>query len=227
MAQVYTADDGTEVEVLNRDGDPSNMHRVNLFLGFLGEGPDMDVFRLLGAGYFHPQLGSVSVSAGFNSVAADLNVFAFRRYKEGVVRNSLTSDMEKVYVAKLPLTKQTNVAPHLAANFFKDPYTQYFQVCPGISIVRNKQLQVETDIRKSRGEQMFRINLDAVLTRSTGNPEELKYTYNNVGVRTYVDGRLGGWSGKGLLSFNYMLGVYYDLNYFQLMAGAGLGINLK
>lgn len=226
-SQVYTAEDGTEIEVLEIDGNPGNMHRLNLFLGILMEGPEMDVSRFVRVGCFLPEIGSAMVSAGRNSVAGDLNVFLLKSYKEGFVRNTLKTDMDKRYVGKLPVLKQISVAPHIAGNYFKDPYTQFYQFCSGVSLVMTKQLSVKTDVRTSRGESLFRLNLDAVITRPTGNIDELKYTYNSVGVRSYVDGRWGGWSGKGYLSFNYMLGAFYDMDFFHVMAGAGLGINLK
>lgn len=224
-AQVYTAKDGTVVHVKSRNGDPRDIHRLNIFFGFLMEGPDMDVARFVRVGYFHPDLGSAYISAGINAVACDLNYFAIRKYKEGFVSNSLKTDGNVRYVAKLPVTKQNNFAPHLAANYYFDPYRQYFQVCPGLSIVRNRHLRVETDIRKMRGESIFRLNLDAVVTRQTGNPEEKSNIYNNIGVRTYFDGRLGTWSKNGIFSFNYMLGVFYDTTYFHAMAGIGFGLN--
>ena len=242
FGQVYTAENGTIIEVTDSNTDVKNIPKLNLFFGILFDSRP----RMLGLSYFSADNFFIKAQSGFGSVGLDGNYFFKSWNRDGKLNVILGNSNFANYKAKLKVPRRVSaglhggfdyhypgrILPAISPDDFPANQSPNFgAVYFGGSLLNSMFLSMETKggFASRRGSRLFRMNLDGVYRFV---PENTLYNFADdvvtYGARFYVDASQSSWTEKGIFTFNYIFGVgtHWDRTIrFMVIAGFGFGFN--
>ncbi len=244
---IFKTENNSNVVVL--DANPNNVRKLELFAGAY----IMDGVYSLGANYYQPKIGVVSLKYYENNFNVGTGILAYSWLKKGTLNVKLNSstekgasfDVEHITGTKIPLEKARSIGLHGSYSSFV-PFDGISSISGnswsgGLLYLRTSNLhwKISNIFRKRELRSNFISKIHADYVRYFDLKEikdgvqteivDLESTARNWGVRLYLENkRTFAFSKNALISYHYLCGIQqavYKNRNIAFIFGVGLGLN--